>query len=103
MIPARKPRLMAQRQLTEARAAEEIAHKEAAERAARAKADAIERDRARRRRANHPLARALETAGGWVLTIVGAVLVSLVLTYLVNHPQTLNSLVASLKAFLHIA
>jgi hypothetical protein len=103
MIPARRPRLFAQQHALEASAAHDAAEKRAGELAAQRKAEAIERDRARKRRANHPVARFLEEARGWALSILGALLVSLLLTYLVNHPKSIDYLVATAKALLHIA
>ena len=62
----------------------------------------FERDRARKRRAARPLVRALETAGGWVLSILGALAVSLALTWLLRHPQTLDSLMSAVRSILRL-
>lgn len=102
MLPARRPRLVAQRvaeRVTAARIAEEQRARERDERKA---AEAIERDRARKRRANTPLAGVLETAVGWILSIVGALIVSLALTWLVRHPQALDSLTSVVRSVLHL-
>jgi hypothetical protein len=102
MLPTRRPRLLAQRREGEASAAR-AAEEERAERLkARKVAEAIERDRARRRRAARPLARALETAGGWVLSILGALAVSLALTWLLRHPQELDSLISAVRSILRL-
>jgi len=81
------------------RAAEE---RRSGELMARKAAEAIERDRARKRRAASPLARALETAGGWILSILGALAVSLVLTWLLRHPQALDSLTSAVRSILPV-
>ena len=102
MLPARRPRLVAQRHDAEARRTRAAAEQRARELEARKVAQAIERDRARKRRAATPLARALETAGGWVLSILGALVVSLALTWLLRHPQTLDSLVSTVLSILRL-
>ncbi|HAL29355.1 MAG TPA: hypothetical protein DCP20_01375 [Coriobacteriia bacterium] len=102
MLPARRPRLVAQRRDSEARATRAAAEQRARELEARKVAQAIERDRARRRRAATPFARALETIGGWVLSILGALAVSLALTWLLRHPQTLDSLVRTVRSILGV-
>ena len=100
MLPTRRPRLLVQRREGEASAVR-AAEEERAERLkARKAAEAIERDRARRRRAASPLARALDTAGGWVLSILGALVVSLALTWLLRHPQVLDSLIGAVRSIL---
>ena len=102
MIPARRPRLLAQRRGGEARAARAAEEQRASELKARKVAETIERDRARKRRADSPLARALETAGGWILSILGALAVSLVLTWLLRHPQALDSLTSAVWSILRV-
>ncbi len=102
MLPARRPRLVAQRRDAEARRTRGAAEQRARELEARKIAQAIERARARKRRAATPLARALETAGGWVLSILGALVVSLALTWLLRHPQTLDSLMSAVRSFLRL-
>lgn len=102
MLPARRPRLVAQRREREAHATRGAAEQRACELEARKVAEAIERDRARRRRAARPLVRALETAGGWVLSILGALAVSLALTWLLRHPQELDSLISAVRSILHL-
>ena len=102
MLPARRPRLVAQRRDAEARRTRAAAEQRARELEARKVAQAIERDRARKRRAATPLARALETAGGWVLSILGALVVSLALTWLLRHPQTLDSLMSAVRSILRL-
>jgi len=102
MLPTRRPRLLAQRREGEASAAR-AAEQERAERLrARRAAEAIERDRERKRRAASPLVRALETAGGWVLSILGALTVSLALTWLLRHPQELDSLISAVRSILRL-
>ncbi len=103
MIPPRRPRLMRERHAEESRTAEVAAQEHARALAAKATAEQVERDRARRRRANTPLARTLEVAGGWILSIFGALLVSLLLTYLVNHPRALDAIASELRSFLHVS
>ena len=100
MLPTRRPRLVAQRRDREASATRAAAEQRARELEARKVAEAIERDRARRRRAATPFARALETLGGWVLSILGALAVSLVLTWLLRHPQELDSLTSAVRSIL---
>jgi regulator of protease activity HflC (stomatin/prohibitin superfamily) len=102
MLPTRRPRLVAQRRDAEARRARAAAEQRARELEARKVAQAIERDRARKRRAARPLARALETAGGWILSILGALVVSLALTWLLRHPQTLDSLMSAVRSILRL-
>ena len=102
MLPARRPRLVAQRRHEESRAARAAAEQRAEELKARKAAEAIERDRARKRRAAGPLARAMETAGGWILSILGALAVSLVLTWLLRHPQALDSLTSAVRSILPV-
>lgn len=102
MLPARRPRLLAQRHEAEARAARAAEEQRAERLKARKVAEAIERDRARRRRATSPLARALDTAGGWVLSILGALVVSLALTWLLRHPQELDSLIGAVRSILRL-
>lgn len=102
MLPARRPRLVAQRRYAEARRTRAAAEQRARELEARRVAEAIERDRARKRRAARPLARALETAGGWVLSILGALAVSLALTWLLRHPQELDSLISAVRSILRL-
>lgn len=102
MLPTRRPRLVAQRRDSEARATRAAAEQRARELEARKVAEAIERHRARRRRAASPLARALETIGGWVLSILGALAVSLALTWLLRHPQTLDSLASAVRSILRV-
>jgi hypothetical protein len=102
MLPARRPRLLAQR-VAERVTAERVAEEQRArERDERKAAEAIERDRARKRGANTPLAGVLETAVGWILSIVGALIVSLVLTWLVRHPQALDALSRGAWSVLHL-
>jgi hypothetical protein len=102
MLPTRRPRLLAQRRSAEARAALAAGEQRARELEARKVAEALKRDRARRLRAARPLVRALETAGGWVLSILGALTVSLALTWLLRHPQTLDSLIGAVRSILYI-
>lgn len=102
MLPNRRSRLVAQRREAEARRARAAAEQRARELEARKVAQAIERDRARKRRAATPLARTLETIGGWVLSILGALAVSLALTWLLRHPQTLDSLVSAVRSMLRV-
>lgn len=102
MLPTRRPRLVAQRLDSEARATRAAAELRVRELEARKVAEAIERDRARRRRAATPLARALETIGGWVLSILGALAVSLALTWLLRHPQTLDALMSAVRSILRV-
>ena len=102
MLPTRRPRLVAQRRDAETRRARVAAEQRARELEERKVAEAIERDRARRRRAATPFARALEAAGGWVLSILGALVVSLALTWLLRHPQTLDSLVGAVRSILRL-
>lgn len=102
MIPTRRPRLVAQRRDEEACAARAVEERRAGVLNARKAAEAIERDRARKRRAAAPLARALETAGGWMLSILGALAVSLVLTWLLRHPQALDSLTSTVRSILPV-
>lgn len=102
MLPTRRPRLVAQRRDKEARAARAAEVQRARVLEARRAAEAIERDRARKRRAASPLARAIETAGGWILSILGALAVSLVLTWLLRHPQTLDSLTSAVRSILRV-
>ena len=102
MLPTRRPRLLAQRRDAEARRTRAAAEQRARELEARKVAQAIERDRARRRRAGRPLVRALGTAGGWVLSILGALAVSLALTWLLRHPQTLDSLMSAVRSILRL-
>lgn len=102
MLPTRRPRLVAQRRDAEARRARAAAEQRARELEARKVAQAVERDRARKRRAATPLARALETIGGWILSILGALVVSLALTWLLRHPQTLDSLVRTVRSILGV-
>ncbi|HAL30007.1 MAG TPA: hypothetical protein DCP20_04745 [Coriobacteriia bacterium] len=102
MLPARRPRLVAQRRDAEARAARAAAEQGTRDLEARKVAEALERDRARKRRAATPLARALETAGGWILSILGALVVSLALTWLLRHPQTLDSLMSAVRSILRL-
>lgn len=102
MLPTRRPRLLAQRREGEARAARVAEEQRVKGLKARKVAEAIERDRARKRRAASPLVRALETAGGWVLSILGALAVSLVLTGLLRHPQVLDSLISAVRSILRV-
>ena len=102
MLPTRRPRLVAQRRDAEARRARAAAEQRARELKSRKVAEAIERDRARQRRAARPLVRALETAGGWALSILGALAVSLALTWLLRHPQQLDSLVSAVRSILRL-
>ncbi len=102
MLPARRPRLVAERRDRDARAARAAAEQRVRELEARKVAEALERDRARRRRAATPLARALETIGGWVLSILGAIAVSLALTWLLRHPETLDSLTSAVRSILRL-
>lgn len=102
MLPARRPRLVAQRRDAEARRTRAAAEERAERLKARKVAEAIERDRARKRRAARPLARVLETAGGWILSILGALVVSLALTWLLRHPQTLDSLMSAVRSILRL-
>jgi|GEM_PF-2365815 len=102
MLPARRPRLVAQRRDMEVRATRAAEERRSGELMARKAAEAIERDRARKRRAASPLARALETAGGWILSILGALAVSLVLTWLLRHPQALDSLTSAVRSILPV-
>jgi len=102
MLPTRRPRLVAQRRDEESRAARAAEEQRARALEARRAAEAIERDRARKRRAASPLARALETAGGWILSILGALAVSLVLTWLLRHPQALDSLTNTVRSILRV-
>jgi len=92
MLPARRPRLMAQRIEARVSAAQAAEGQRAQELAARKAAEATERDRARKRRANTPFVRTLEILGGWIFSITGALIVSLLLTWLVRHTQALESL-----------
>jgi len=102
MLPTRRPRLVAQRRDKDARAARGAEERRAGELKARKVAEAIERDRARKRRAASPLARALETTGGWILSILGALAVSLGLTWLLRHPQALDSLTNAVRFILRV-
>lgn len=102
MLPARRPRLVAQRRDVEVRRTRAAAEQRARELEARKIAQTIERDRARKRRAARPLARALETAGGWVLSILGALVVSIALTWLLRHPQELDSLISAVRSILRL-
>lgn len=102
MLPTRRPRLVAQRREEESHAARAGEEQRARVLKARKVAEAIERDRARKRRAAAPLARALETAGGWILSILGALAVSLVLTWLLRHPQALDSLTSAVRSILRV-
>jgi hypothetical protein len=102
MLPARRPRLVAQRRDAEARRTRAAAEQRARELEARRVAEAIERDRARKRRAASPLARALESIGGWVLSILGALVVSIALTWLLRHPQELDSLIRAVRSILRL-
>ena len=100
MLPARRPRLMAERieeSVHEARMAEEQRRQELT---ARKTAEATQRDRARRAWANTPAVRACQTASGWILSILGALIVSLVLTWLVRHPRGLGSLAIAVRCLL---
>ena len=101
MLPARRPRLMAERieeSVREARMAEEQHRQELA---ARKAAEATERNRARRAWANTPAVRVLETAGGWILSILGALVVSLALTWLVRHPSALEAFASMMRLTFH--
>lgn len=102
MLPARRPRLLAQRREGEASAARAVEEERAERLKARKVTEAIERDRARKRRAARPLARALDTIGGWVLSILGALAVSLALTWLLRHPQTFDSLISAVRSILRL-
>ena len=102
MLPSRRPRLVAQRRDAEVRRTRAAAEERAERLKARKVAEAIERDRARKRRAARPLARALETAGGWVLSILGALVVSIALTWLLRHPQELDSLISAVRSILRL-
>ncbi|MHB9005155.1 MAG: hypothetical protein ACYC6C_14075 [Coriobacteriia bacterium] len=102
MLPTRRPRLVAQRRDEESRAARAAEDQRARALEARRAAAAMERDRARKRRAASPLARAIETAGGWILSILGALAVSLVLTWLLRHPQALDSLTSAVRSILRV-
>lgn len=102
MLPTRRPRLVAQRRDAEARRTRAAAEERAERLKARKVGEAIERDRARKRRAARPLARTLETAGGWILSILGALVVSLALTWLLRHPQTLDSLMSAVRSILRL-
>ena len=102
MLPARRQRLMAQRIEERASAALAAEAQQALARAARKAAETVERDRARKRRANTPLVLALETAGGWILSILGALIVSVALTWLVRHPQALASFASAARSLLHL-
>ena len=102
MLPARRPRLMAERideSVREARMAEEQRRQELE---ACKTAEATQRDRARRALANTPAVRVLETAGGWILSILGALIVSLALTWLVRHPQTFDAVIGAVRSVLHL-
>jgi len=101
-LPRRRPRLMAQRHDAEARVVWVAEEQRAREVSAKRAAEAAERHRARKRRAAGPLARALETAGGWALSIFGALIVSLLLTWLVRHPHVRDSLASMVRSGLHI-
>ena len=101
-VPKRRPTLMLKRQQV-------IAERQAAEHAQAAAQRATEREAAekiaakeRRRRANHPVRRALAEAGGWVLSITGALIVSVVLTYLWNDPKARDAIMAAIHHLLHI-
>ena len=101
MLPSRRPRLMAERieaGAREARVAEEQRRHELAERKT---AEATQRDRARRAWANTPAAQALQTAAGWVLSILGALVVSLALTWLVRHPSALEAFASMMRSTFH--
>ena len=101
MLPERRPRLMAERievSVREARMAEEQRRQELA---ARKTAEAAQRDRARRAWANTPAAQALQTAAGWVLSILGALVVSLALTWLVRHPSALEAFASMMRSTFH--
>ena len=100
-LPTRRPRLRAQRHDAEARALRVAEEQRAREVAAKKVAEAVERDHAHRRRAATPLARGLETTQGWLLSILGALIVSLTLTWLVRHPQVLDSLMSAAWSALH--
>lgn len=95
--PRRRPRLMAQRHDAEARALRVAEKQRVREVAARRAAEGLERDRARKRRATSPFARGAETAGGWILSILGALIVSVLLTWLLRHPETLRMLVDAVR------
>ena len=102
MLPARRPRLMAERieeSVREARMAEEQRRQELT---ARKTSEAAQRDRARRAWANTPAAQALQTAAGWVLSILGALIVSLALTWLVRHPSALGSFECMMRWAFHL-
>lgn len=102
MLPARRPRLIAQRideLVSAARTAKEAQVREFA--ASRA-AEAAERDRALKRRASTPLAQTLKMAGGWVLSILGALIVSLLLTWIVGRPQVFDSLANIARSVLRV-
>ena len=102
MLPARRPRLMAERKEASVRAARVAEGQRAQEVAARKTAEAALRDRTRRAWANTPAAQALQTAAGWVLSILGALIVSLALTWLVRHPQTCDAVISAVRSVLHL-
>jgi hypothetical protein len=102
VLPARRPRLLAQRRADEARAAQDAVQQRAREITARQGAAALERDRVRRRRANTPFVRGLETAGGWLLSILGALIVSIVLTWLLRHPSEIDALLRVARSAIRV-
>ena len=102
MLPARRPRLMAERIEAGAREARMAEEQRRQELAARKTAEAAQRDRARRAWANTPAAHALQTAAGWFLSILGALIVSLALTWLVRHPQTFDAVIGAVRSVLHL-
>lgn len=95
--PVRRPRLMAQS--IEERASAALAAEDQRTHAVAAlnAAEAVERNRAHRQCARPPITLALETAGSWTLSILGALIVSLALTWLVRHPQALDSLLRGVR------
>ena len=100
MLPARRPRLMAERRDEQVRAERESEVEQARERGVRIVAERAAREYVRRRRANSRVARVARTIGGWVLSILGALIVSLALTWLVRHPQAIDSLARLASTFL---
>jgi len=102
MLPARRPRLMAERVEESVRGARMAEEQHRQELAARKTAETAQRDRARRAWANTPAAQALQTAAGWVLSILGALVVSLALTWLVRHPQTFDAVIGAVRSVLHL-
>lgn len=96
-LPRRHPRLMGQRREAEMRALRVAEEQQAREVWAKRTTEAVQADRVRRRKTATPLARALESAGGWTLSVLGALVVSLALTWFLRHPETLRVLVDALR------